>query len=162
MDLAAIFLKNSKNSQCGLNLNNFFKTLFIITDNFLSYWLVSCRIKLFFVILSLWRSIQKIKVWIFSFVSLTQNDKICRHCTLCKFKACFCLSLPTKHENTSNRHCEQGVSLAWQSINLNTNSALWIATNLHAHALQILAMTNSLSYWLVVSYFTISCHTELS
>ena len=45
------------------------------------------------------------------------------------------------------RHCER-VRRAWQSTNLNANFYLWIATNLHAHALQILAMTKN------------SCHTE--
>ena len=66
------------------------------------------------------------------------------------------------------RHCERAIRRAWQSINLsklyhkNSSKALktlknsanrpqahhkkfqWIATNLHAHALQILAMTSSL------------------
>ena len=61
------------------------------------------------------------------------------------------------------RHCEQILQkFAWQSTNLNTNSALWIATNLHTHALQILATTKPLSYFYKLSYFVISCHTERS
>ena len=67
------------------------------------------------------------------------------------------------YKNAFARHCEQILQkFAWQSMNL-TQIYLWIATNLHAYALQILAMTKIPCHTdLSLSYFAISCHFELS
>ncbi len=60
------------------------------------------------------------------------------------------------------RHCERARRV-WQSTNLNANLPLDCHEFARSRfAFAKLAMIKPLSYWLVVSYFTISCHTERS
>ena len=53
----------------------------------------------------------------FSLVSLTQNDKSAVIARFANLKRAFTHHYQAKHKNTSNRHCEQGISLARQSTN---------------------------------------------
>ena len=76
----------------------------------------------------------RLAIRLLAFCKRLKMTRVCRHCKMTK-----CVFFV--------RHCEpfSQKKTAWQSTNL-TQIYLWIATNLHAYALQILAMTNSLSY----------------
>ena len=77
------------------------------------------------------RSIHKFKVFLkfFGFFANAQNDKSAVITRFANSKRAFVRHYQAKHKNTSNRHCEQGISLAWQSTNSKTKPfqtlALW-------------------------------------
>ena len=72
-----------------------------------------------------------------------QNDKSAVIARFANLKHAFTHHYQAKHENTSNRHCEQGVSLAWQSINLRFTLYLWILLCAIMHSQHIFCYTKS-------------------
>ena len=100
------------------------------------------------------------------FLQKAQNDKFCRPLQNDKMRF-LCPSLRASKASVAIHKFKQTLSQKFkQSLKKPKNSAnrpqahhknfQWIATNLHAYALQILAMTKSLSYCLIC------CHTERS
>ena len=118
--------------------------------------------------------------FVFKFMDCQQGIYLARNDSgICHFEPLQKAKNPKKIEtyfnfmDTSLRPVWQG-RLIWQnpchfelslesekSTEFRHNANLWIATNLHAYALQILAMTNSLSYFYKLSYWLIFCHTDL-